>query len=47
MDEEDRSMFGIAPQMLRARDEYGDKSVTKQQKKPLYSQKGVIPGIKA
>ena len=45
MDDEDRGVFGIAPQMLRAREEYGDKSVGKQQKKPLFAQKGAIPGM--
>ena len=44
MDEEDLGSFGIAPQVLRAKDEFGENQVSKKQTKPLFTPRGAIPG---
>ncbi len=44
MDQEDLGSFGIAPQMLRAKDEFGDNQIGRRQTKPLFASKGPIPG---
>lgn len=45
MDQEDLSVFGIAPQVLRAKDEFGENQISRKQTRPLFASRGPIPGI--
>ena len=45
MDDEDLSAFGIAPQVLRAKDEFGENQGSRKQTRPLFAPKGAIPGF--
>ena len=44
MDDEDLGSFGIAPQVLRAKDEFGDNQISRRQTRPLFATGGAIPG---
>nr|CAG4643013.1 EOG090X013U [Ilyocryptus agilis] len=47
MDQEDLGSFGIAPQVLRAKDEFGENQVSKKRLRPVYAPSGPIPGMPA
>ena len=44
MDQEDLGSFGFAPQVLRAKDEYGENQVSKRATRKILATKGAIPG---
>ena len=44
MDDEDLGAFGIAPQVLRAKDDYGENHVAKKRSRTVFAQQGAIPG---
>lgn len=44
MDQEDLGSFGIAPQVLRAKDDFGEHQSARQRLKPLFATTGSIPG---
>lgn len=44
MDQEDLGSFGIAPQVLRAKDDFGEHQSTRQRLKPVFATIGSIPG---
>ncbi len=44
MDEEDLGAFGIAPQVLRAKDDYGEGHVSRKRLRPVFATAGAIPG---
>nr|CAG4641457.1 EOG090X013U [Eurycercus lamellatus] len=47
MDQEDLGSFGIAPQVLRAKDDFGENQASRKQLKPIFAPRGPIPGIPA
>ncbi|XP_046645658.1 G patch domain-containing protein 1 homolog [Daphnia pulicaria] len=47
MDEEDLGAFGIAPQVLRAKDDYGEGHVSRKRLRPVFATAGAIPGLPA
>lgn len=44
MDEEDLGSFGIAPQVLRAKDDFGENHISKKRTRTVLASKGAIPG---
>jgi len=44
MDQEDLGSFGIAPQVLRAKDDFGEHQSARQRLKPVFATTGSIPG---
>lgn len=44
MDKEDLGSFGFAPQVLRAKDEYGENQVSKRTTRKILATAGAIPG---
>ncbi len=44
MDQEDLGAFGIAPQVLRAKDDYGEGHVSRKRLRPVFAATGAIPG---
>lgn len=44
MDQEDLGVFGIAPQILRARDEFGEGNVSRTRTRQILAPNGAIPG---
>ncbi len=44
MDEEDLGAFSIAPQVLRAKDDYGEGHVSRKCLRPVFATAGAIPG---
>lgn len=44
MDEEDLGAFGIAPQVLRARDDFGEGHVSRKRVRQVFAPTGAIPG---
>ena len=44
MDEEDLGAFSIAPQVLRAKDDYGEGHVSRKRLRPVFAIVGAIPG---
>ncbi|XP_059351894.1 LOW QUALITY PROTEIN: G patch domain-containing protein 1-like [Daphnia carinata] len=47
MDQEDLGAFGIAPQVLRAKDDYGEGHVSRKRLRPVFAATGAIPGLPA
>nr|CAG4636774.1 EOG090X013U [Ceriodaphnia reticulata]SVE72769.1 EOG090X013U [Ceriodaphnia reticulata] len=47
MDQEDLGAFGIAPQVLRAKDDYGEGHVSRKRLRPVFALTGAIPGLPA
>nr|CAG4649090.1 EOG090X013U [Scapholeberis mucronata]SVE93450.1 EOG090X013U [Scapholeberis mucronata] len=45
MDEEDLGAFGIAPQVLRARDDFGESHVSRKKLRTVFAPTGSIPGM--
>ena len=45
MDQEDLGAFGIAPQVLRAKDDFAEHNSSRQRSRPIFAAKGSIPGI--
>lgn len=44
MDEEDLGAFGIAPQVLRARDDFGEGHTSRKKARTIFAPTGSIPG---
>ena len=44
MDQEDLGAFGIAPQVLRAKDDYGEGHVSRKRLRTVFAHTGAIPG---
>ncbi|KAK4010781.1 hypothetical protein OUZ56_019913 [Daphnia magna] len=47
MDEEDLGAFGIAPQVLRAKEDFGEGHVSRKRLRPVFATAGAIPGLPA
>nr|SVE73388.1 EOG090X013U [Daphnia atkinsoni] len=47
MDEEDLGAFGIAPQVLRAKEDFGEGHVSRKRVRPVFATAGAIPGLPA
>nr|SVE77435.1 EOG090X013U [Daphnia lumholtzi] len=47
MDEEDLGAFGIAPQVLRAKEDFGEGHVSRKRLRPVFAAAGAIPGLPA
>nr|SVE74956.1 EOG090X013U [Daphnia dolichocephala] len=45
MDEEDLGAFGIAPQVLRAKEDFGEGHVSRKRVRPVFAAAGAIPGL--
>ena len=44
MDQEDLGSFGFAPQVLRAKEDFGENQVSKKRVRTVLAPKGAIPG---
>nr|SVE75587.1 EOG090X013U [Daphnia hispanica] len=47
MDDEDLGAFGIAPQVLRAKEDFGEGHVSRKRLRPVFATAGAIPGLPA